>query len=259
MKALILAAGFGTRLEDSFQHYLGEHKEALRSWVEGKPKGLVLLHGKPLVGYQVEQLLNAGITKKNIYIHTNALYYEQYRRWAEPQGISVLHNGISSNDHRLGAVGDFRFAFQRIGADDCIVLASDTLVYGKDGLFDFQILCERHHHDKIASIIVYPGEQEKLSRYGLAEIDTSGKIIGFQEKPAHPKSDLVNASVHLYTREMVEVVLSSPLPDLAESGKIIEFLFPQFPIYAERAVRRLDIGTIDDVLRENLNGTKGRA
>ena len=75
MKALILAAGFGTRLKESYITYSGPHRSQLQQWVEGKPKGLVIIQGKPVVQYQLEQLLHAGLTPQDIFVHTNALYY----------------------------------------------------------------------------------------------------------------------------------------------------------------------------------------
>lgn len=59
MKALILAAGFGTRLEKTLAEYKGPHLSELKRWVEGKPKGLVTIRVKgaeqSIVDYQVTQ------------------------------------------------------------------------------------------------------------------------------------------------------------------------------------------------------------
>lgn len=257
MNALILAAGFGTRLDDSFQTYTGQYKEQLREWIGEKPKGLVIIKGKPVVQYQLEQLVHAGISHQHIFIHTNGLYYPQYLSWARSVGLpeeNIFTNAVMDNEHRLGAVGDLRYALQKIPRDDIFVLASDTLLYSENSVFDLQQL-RQQYSDKIARIIVYEGDSLKLSRYGIVQVDARNMIIGFEEKPAHPKSNLVNASVHIYTKDMIEAILQSSLPDWAESGQMIAYLYPHFPIKVERTARRVDIGTVEDVLRENRGET----
>ncbi len=260
MKALILAAGFGTRLEQSLRRYHGQHQKELKDWVEGKPKGLVTIQGKPVVQHQLEQLLEAGITRQDIFIHTNALYYQHYLNWAASAGIPadhVFNNLIYDNDHRIGAVGDLQYALQRIEKDDFIVLASDTLLLSEtEQLFSLGKLIRQYQRDSTSRIVVYEGEKEKLSRYGLVQVDAENRIIGFEEKPQAPKSNLVNASVQVYSQKMIEAILNSPLEPRAESGMLIAYLYPRFPIKVERAARRIDIGTVEDVLRENIGAEK---
>ncbi len=257
MKALILAAGFGTRLEESYQNYQGEYKKQLEEWVAGKPKGLVIIRGKPVVQHQLEQLLQAGLTPQDIFVHTNALYYSQYLAWRTSNGIPSAHifnNGVRDNDHRTGAVGDLRSALRQIGKDDTMVLASDTLLFSGTNLFDLNQIVWQYQHDETSRIIVYEGEKEKLSQYGIVEVDEQRRVIGFEEKPNVPKSNLVNASVHVYSSKMIDAIFHAPLEPRAESGQVIASLYSHFQIIAERAARRLDIGTVEDVLRENMKG-----
>ena len=256
MKALILAAGFGTRLEKSFTSYEGPHREELQEWVGNKPKGLVIIKGKPVIQYQLEQLLEAGLQMKDIFVHTNARYFDHYLAWAISAGIpstQIFNNGALDNDHRLGSEGDLRYALQRIERDDTIVLASDTLLFEKnDKLFSLFSMLQNYQKDGIPRIIVYEGATEKLSRHGLVQVDQQEQVIGFQEKPAFPRSNLVNASVHIYTKKMIEAILRSNLPARSESGMVIASLYTSFPIKIERAHRRIDIGTVDDILQENI-------
>lgn len=255
MKALILAAGFGTRLEESFQKYTGHYKAQLREWVAGKPKGLVIIKGKPVVQYQLEQLLSAGIEHHHIFVHTNDVYYSQYLSWARSVGLpeeNIFNNTVRDNEHRLGAVGDLRYALERIPQDDIIVMASDTLLFSGEKIFNLQQMVQTYFSEGVTRIMIYEGEHATLSRYGIVQIDPSGTVIGFEEKPSQPKSNLVNASVHIYTKEIVDAILQSPLPDRAESGQVVAYLYPHFPIKAEKTARRVDIGTVEDVLRENV-------
>ena len=256
MKALILAAGFGTRLEESYQNYSGEYKKQLEEWVAGKPKGLVIIRGKPVLQHQLEQLLQAGLTPQDIFVHTNALYHSQYLAWGTSNGIPSTHifnNGVMDNDHRAGAVGDLRSALRQIGKDDIMVMASDTLLFcGKGTLFNFKELIEEYSQDKIGRMVVYEGLPERLSRHGIVEIDDQKLIIGFEEKPQWPKSNLVNASTHIYTPKMIETILQTPMDSRDESGILIKHLYMYYPLKVVYAARRVDIGTVDDVLSENI-------
>ena len=81
MNALILAAGFGTRLESTLNSYQSRHKEQLIKWVKDKPKGLVPIEGKPIVSHQLDQLRKAGVELNNIYVQTNQKYYHQFLEW----------------------------------------------------------------------------------------------------------------------------------------------------------------------------------
>lgn len=255
MKALILAAGFGTRLEESYLNYRGPYKEKLKEWVAGKPKGLVIIKSKPVVQHQLEQLLQAGLVEKNIFIHTNALYYRQYQEWASSQGIpegNVFNNGVYGHEHRRGAIGDLKLALSHIGKDDLVVLASDTLLFAEDGeILNMNGLISQYFKDRIGRMVAYKGRPERLSRHGIVEINSERLIIGFEEKPARPRTDLVNASVHIYSQEMIKAILDAPLEPLAESGQLVAYLYPYFPIKVELATRRVDIGTVEDVLAEN--------
>ena len=144
MRALILAAGFGTRLESSFNDYIGSNKEQLAKLIEGKPKGLIQIAGKTIISYQLDQITEVGISLKEVYIHTNQRYYQQFLEWAVKAGIpkeNVFNNGVIKNEDRNEQVKDLLLAIGRIGYDEPLFLfASDTLVYGDNNqLLDFLI------------------------------------------------------------------------------------------------------------------------
>ena len=78
MKALILAAGFGTRLTNDVNGYDGTKKEEVSSWVYNKLKGLVEIEGLPIVDHLLLQINRAGIENHEVYVHTNNRYYHNY-------------------------------------------------------------------------------------------------------------------------------------------------------------------------------------
>ena len=261
MKALILAAGFGTRLEQGFSNYMGDYRKQLQEWVENKPKGLVLIRGKPIVSYLYEQITDADIDKDQIFIQTNARYYEQYCHWAQSVGIplsNVINNGVMRSEDRLESIWDLKFAFDKVvGYDDSLlILASDTLLFDdRENLFNIKSFVTKHAVDCISRLVVYRGEQSRLSRHGIVEVDDKGIIMGFQEKPAQPKTNIVNASIYLYTSQALHLIRDNYFL-VAQCGNMLEYLYKNTPIQVEFASRRVDIGTIDDVLEENLGKTQ---
>ncbi len=269
MKALILAAGFGTRLECELNDYLGnsaissEEKEKARLLVEGKPKGLVLVKGRAVVDYLLQQLIDADISREDVYLHTNAKYFSQFREWAMARGIpysNVINNEVECNENRLGTIGDLKHALGIIGhliKDDepLIFLASDTLIYDADNnLYNFSNLVRSYVNDGISRIVVYKGEKSRLSRHGIVESNKEGYITGFEEKPVKPKSDQINASVHLYSPDCLQLIKKYE-GKMDNHGDLMAYLIQKIEMKVEKIARREDIGGLDDVFNANLNLT----
>ena len=68
-----------------------------------------------------------------VHVVTNARKAPAFRTWAEGRGVVVHDDGTSSNDDRLGAIGDIEFVIERAAIDD------DLLVIAGDNLFDFSL------------------------------------------------------------------------------------------------------------------------
>ena len=119
MNALLLAAGYATRL----------YPLTLNT-----PKPLLPVAGKPIAGYMVEQLAAIPAVERLLVV-TNARFAPHFRAWAaaEPSrfAIEVIDDGTSTNETRLGAVGDIAFTLGRhpeLGAAPLFVLGGDNLV-----------------------------------------------------------------------------------------------------------------------------------
>ena len=115
MKALILAAGYATRLQPL---------------TDTIAKPLLPVGGRPMVDWLLEKIREVEQVDETFLV-TNSRYAGQFRRWAEGTGVTVLDDGTSTNDDRLGAIGDIRFTVERAGIDD------DLLTVAGDNLFDF--------------------------------------------------------------------------------------------------------------------------
>ena len=119
MNALLLAAGYATRLYPL---------------TRDTPKPLLPVAGRPIAAYMVEQL--AAIPEiERVLVVTNARFAPHFQRWAAGQPtryrVEVVDDGTTTNETRLGAIGDVAFTLRRhpeLGADPLFVLGGDNLV-----------------------------------------------------------------------------------------------------------------------------------
>jgi NDP-sugar pyrophosphorylase family protein len=264
MRALILAAGFGTRLKSTYLGYDGAHKSLAKSFIvdstnpgsEQNPnirqKGLVLIHDKPIVDYQLQQLTQAGILLDDIHVHTNEEYLAQYRDWAREKGIplqNISGNGVVSNDQRLEVMGDLLLSFNRLGSvTPLVVMASDTLVYEASGqLYGLLSMVQAHKQDRISRVVAYQKEYD-LQKHGIIEVDSDQNVLGFEEKPEVPKSNLVNVSIYIFSASHLARILGEQ-STFATYKSPLELLATEFKM--EQVDTRLDLGTIEDVMKAN--------
>ena len=102
MKALILAAGYATRLYPLTKEY---------------PKPLLEVKGRPIINYIVDKLKAiAGIDE--IYIVTNRKFIHNFRKWVKSvkssKKITLVNDLTKSNQDRLGAIGDINFVIEKL-------------------------------------------------------------------------------------------------------------------------------------------------
>src|SRR4051812_16349026 len=160
---------------------------------------------------------------------TNARFAADLERWAEGKNVVVHNDGTTSNDDRLGAIGDIDF----VGLDD------DLLVVAGDNLFDYSLVdYEAYWRKKGGSAVAVHdvGDRELAKKYGIVDVDAEDRIAAFVEKPDDPPSTLAATATYLYRREHVELVD----PYLAEGnnpdqpGTFVAWLHVREPVYAYR-------------------------
>lgn len=196
MKAVILAAGYATRLYPL---------------TKNRPKALLPVGGRPLLDYTLDNLATCPEIGEVLLV-TNARFYGLFEAWKEGRlrsgaggpPLSVLNDGTGSNEDRLGASGDLRFAIQeRALADDLLVLPSDRL-------FDFPLtdLVSFFRLRKAAVNVCYDtGDPDFLrGRYGCALLDAAGRIVEIQEKPERPGSSIQSLSLYAYPAAVLPLV-----------------------------------------------------
>jgi glucose-1-phosphate thymidylyltransferase len=217
MKALILAAGYATRL---------------KPLTDAVPKQLLAVGGRPMVDWILDKIREAGID--DVHLVTNRRFAGDFARWGEAAGVQIHDDGTTTNETRLGAIGDIRFVQEHTDLDD------DLLVIAGDNLFDYSladyIRFWKEKHEASAVAVYDVGDRELAKQYGIVDVDADDRIVGFVEKPADPPSTLSATATYLYARRHAALVGSylgegNP-PD--QPGHFVGWLYQREPVYAYR-------------------------
>ena len=212
MKALILAAGYATRL---------------RPLTDSIAKPLLPIAGRPMVDWILDRI--AETSADEIHLVTNARFAGDFERWAEDKDVHVHDDGTTSNDDRLGAIGDIEF----VGLDD------DLLAIASDNLFDYSLAdYESYWRSKGGSAVaVYDvGDRELAKKYGIVDVDDDDRVTNFVEKPAEPPTTLCATATYLYRRDhaaLVPTYLAEGNPP-DQPGNFVAWLHKRAPVYAYR-------------------------
>lgn len=189
MKCLILAAGYATRLYPLTENY---------------PKPLLKVGEKTILDWLVDDIDRIGLVDEYIVI-SNHKYACHFEAWAaaKPQKITVLDDGTSSNETRLGAVKDIAFAIETLSLDD------DMLVIAGDNVLDFSLTrFIAYAREKNTSCVMryYEADENRLKKSGVAVVDDTDRILLLEEKPAEPKSNWCTPPFYFYTRSDAQLV-----------------------------------------------------
>ncbi|MFH1064863.1 MAG: nucleotidyltransferase family protein [Candidatus Woesearchaeota archaeon] len=241
MKAIILAAGYATRL----------YPLTLNT-----PKPLIEVGRKKMVEHILHKLEELdGLDE--VHIVTNSKFYQHFVDWRRsfPSTVNIkIHDdGTKTNEDRLGAVGDIHFVVQKEK------MADDVVIVGGDNLFDFSLLGMRSLFDSRKGPVVAArdlGDPAKLAKkFGTMEIDSSNKVISFEEKPEKPRSSLAATCVYMYTKEDIEElerhVEKEGLPD--NTGDFVKHLMSVRDVFAYPFEEHwYDIGSHEQLEEANL-------
>lgn len=192
MKALILAAGYATRLYPLTKEY---------------PKPLLPIGKKPVIDFILDKLLALRETNEVIVV-TNSRFAARFSRWAASSGsrrrISLVDDLSKSPADRRGAIGDMKFAIDKKRIKD------DLLVIGGDNLFDRDLegfLSFARSKRPSVTIGAYDVKHKRLaSKYGVVRLNGKNSIVDFKEKPAHPDSTFVAMCLYYFPKEKLKVI-----------------------------------------------------
>lgn len=230
MKCLILAAGYATRLYPLTENF---------------PKPLLKVGEKTILDWLIDDIDGAGLVDEFVVI-SNHKFAHHFVDWAasKSQKITVVDDGTSSNETRLGAVCDVQFAIDQLGLDD------DMLVIAGDNVLDFSLqkfVRYASDHGTPAIMRYYEQSEARLHKCGVVTIDENDVITSMEEKPSEPKSHWCCPPFYYYTKEAagwVKRAIESGCGTDAP-GSFIAWLAGQTPVHAmEMPGSRYDIGNL---------------
>jgi len=182
VKALVLAGGKGTRL---------------RPITHTSAKQLVPVANKPVLFYGLEAIADAGITDVGLVVGDTANAIEAAVGDGSAFGI---HATYIRQEAPLGLAHAVLVARDFLGDDDFVMYLGDNFIVG--GIT--QITEEFRAARPDAQIMLTQVEDPR--DFGVAELDERGQVIGLEEKPRQPKSDLALVGVYLFTPAIHEAV-----------------------------------------------------
>lgn len=231
MKCLILAAGYATRLYPLTENF---------------PKPLLAVGEKTILDWLVDDIDTSNAVDEYIVI-SNHKYVAHFEDWAKtkPQRITVVDDGTVTNDERLGAVMDIRFAMEKRSLD------CDMLVIAGDNVLDFSLTeFISYAKGKRASCIMryYEPDGKKLLKCGVVTVDGNDKILAMTEKSPTPATHWCCPPFYYYTKEDARLVQRGIDAGCGTDapGSYIAWLCKQTDVYAmEMPGKRYDIGNLE--------------
>ena len=192
MRAMVLAAGLGTRL---------------RPITFDMPKPMVPVLNRPVMEHILRLLARHDLTETIANLHWFPDLIVEHFGDGSSCGVSLTY---SHEDALLGTSGGVRNAADFLG-DDFLVISGDALTD-----IDLTAMREFHRgHDGIATLATK--RVEDTTQFGVAITDADGRIGGFQEKPqaSEALSDLANCGIYMFRREIFDFF---PAPGTSEAA-----------------------------------------
>ncbi len=192
MKAVILAGGSGTRLQPL---------------TLATNKHLLPVYNKPVIYYAIEKLVDAGIDK--MMIVTSPQHIDSFVRQlgsgqrfvpknSRAKQIQIVY-GIQNEPN--GIAYGLYIAKEYVGQDDCILYLGDNIIMDD--------LAPAIHTFK-GGASVFLKKVKDPERYGVAEVDARGSVLGIVEKPEKPKSNLAVVGVYMYDNTVFDKMINQP-------------------------------------------------
>jgi glucose-1-phosphate thymidylyltransferase len=189
MKGIVLAGGSGTRLYPI---------------TKGISKQLIPVYDKPMVYYPISALMLAGI--KEILIISTPHDLPGFQRLlgdGSDYGVSFSYAEQPSPD---GLAQAFIIGEEFIGNDCACLVLGDNIFYGQGFPNLLRQAVRDAESDNNATVFGYWVNDPE--RYGVAEFDREGNVLGIEEKPQQPKSNYAIVGLYFYPNKVVEVAKS---------------------------------------------------
>jgi len=220
MRALLLAAGFGTRLQPL---------------TDFLPKCLVPINGRPLLDYWIENLLVQGVDDILINTHYLAPVVIDYIRQSTWQD----HVTLVYEENLLGTAGTALANRAFFRNEPFLIAHADNLTR-----FDCSEFVAAHRNRPAnAALTMMLFEADDPKSCGIVDLDEAGVVRAFHEKVAHPPGNLANAAVYIVEPVVMEFAASLGKSEIDFSTEIIPHFIGRISTFLNSSYHR-DIGTI---------------
>lgn len=231
MKAIVLAAGFATRMYPL---------------TRSVAKPLLDVAGEPIVTHILRRV-EAVAEVAGAVVVTNHRFHDAFVRWAQDARfrfpVQLVDDGTMEDHERLGAVRDMALAMELAGDDDTLVVAGDTLVD-----VDLAAAARQFRAQRCPLLLVRDVDARGARPYNDVELDGEGRVTHFREKPTESSASLAAICLYFFPAN-VRASMRRYLDDGGNPdspGYFIEWLVQQTRVEATRfAGRWFDIGSIE--------------
>ena len=275
---VVLAAGYATRLGELTKNF---------------PKPLLKIGNSTILGRMLDDIDNIDDITEHVIV-TNHRFIPIFEEWVKtPSGspclggrlvgvggrykkpITIIDDGSTTNDNRLGAVCDLLLAMEKtpssspclggerppqspclggekksslnredIGGSDLLVVAADNLLF-----FSFQEFVDFARAKGTSCIMCHEQPSiEKLQRTGVVELDENNRVVGMEEKPQVPKSHWAVPPFYIYLKKDLDLVRHSVENGCGKDapGNLAHYMVEHTTMHAwPMSAGRFDIGSLD--------------
>ena len=204
MKAVIMAGGFGTRIQPL---------------THSTPKPMLPVMNVPMMENVMKQLKEVGIDEFVILLYYKPEVIKNYFKDGSKWGVKIHYVLPDADYGTAGAVG-----FAREFLDTTFIIVSGDLVTD----FDFKKIIEYHKQRKSKLTITLTSVENPL-QFGVVIVNEEGKIEKFLEKPSWGEvfSDTINTGIYVIEPEIL---------DFIPKGEVFDFAKDLFPLLMEKGI-----------------------